>query len=99
MAFSVLECFAICGNLFKVYHSSCEWQKCKIVNNLYCLGVKVDAFLEIGLNFRYDVAFYTGLGIDFHGFDSVPRFNDAVYGFLSRLKTGIAKDEQVAGGL
>ena len=55
--------------------------------------------MEIGLSFRYDVAFYAGLGKDFHGFDSVPRFNDAVYGFLSRLKTGIAKDEQVAGGL
>ena len=31
-------------------------------------SVKVDT-LEIGFKFRYDVAFYTGLGIDFHGFD------------------------------
>ena len=74
-------------------------QKCQIIKNLYSLVVHVDVFLEIGLQFLYDVAVYAGLGIDCHGFDSVPRFNDTVYDLLSSLKTGIAKDEQIARGL
>ena len=56
-------------------------------------------FLEIGLKFRYDVAVDTGHGIGSHGFDRVPRCNDAVYDPLRRLKRGMAKDEQMREGL
>ena len=56
-------------------------------------------FLAIGLKFLYHVAVGTGHGIGSHGFDRVPRGNDAVYEPLSRLKTGIAKDEQMRKGL
>ena len=56
-------------------------------------------FLEIGLKFRYHVAVDTGHGIGSHGFDRVPRCNDAVYDPLSRLKRGTAKDEQMREGL
>ena len=71
----------------------------KIVNHLYFLVIEVDTFLAIGLNFRYDVAVYAGLGKDFHGFDCLPQSKETVYGLLSRLKRGIAKDEQMARGL
>ena len=48
--------------LFKVYHSSCEVQKCEIVKNLYFLVIEVYTFLTIGFKFLYDVAVYAGLG-------------------------------------
>ena len=69
---------------------------------LFSRSSKVDAFLEIGLNFRYDMSLSTPVSVKIFTTLIVlhPRFkDDAVYGFLSRLKTGIAKDEQVAGGL
>ena len=56
-------------------------------------------FLEIGLKFHYHVAVNTGHGIGSYGFDRVPRCNEAVYDPLSRLKRGIAKDEQMRKGL
>ena len=56
-------------------------------------------FLAIGLKFRYHVAVDTGHGIGSHGFDRVPRCNEAVYDPLSRLKRGIAKDKQMRKGL
>ena len=51
-------------------------------------------FLEIGLKFRYHVAVDTGHGIGSHGFDRVPRCNDAVYDPLSRLKGIVGLESQ-----
>ena len=55
--------------------------------------------MEIGLKFLDEVAFYVGLGIDFHTFARVLRLNDDVYHLLRSLKRGIDKDEQISGSV
>ena len=95
--FSVLKCLAICEITLKTSHYADDLKKLKVLKNIYVLGVKVDMFLAIGLNLFYDVA--AGFGKDFHGPDGVLQCNETVYHLLGNLKTGISKDEQVAGGL
>jgi len=83
----------------EISHYADDLPKIKVLKNIYILDVEIDAFLAIGLDFVYNVFFYAGLGIDFHGPHSVPRFKDTVYTLLSGLKTGLDKDEQTAGSL
>ena len=67
--------------------------------NFYRRAVEIQAFLEIGLKFLEDVAFYADLGMDSHGVDVLPHFSEAVYDLLRLLETGVAKDEQIGTGL